>query len=464
MINANDEILELSTSELVQLIRYRKISAKRVMQTFIDRCERFDHQLNVFAHSDYDGAINQAESIDRLLSEGYDTGPLSGIPIGVKDLIAVRDMPLAFGCRLFFDEVATQDAPSVARLRKAGACILGKTTTSELGSKAVGHSPLTGHTLNPWDRTLTAGGSSAGAAAGVAARMFPVALGTDGGGSSRIPASFCGVAGFKPTFGRVPVWPISATPTLAHIGILANRASDIEPVLSAIQGFDRRDPFSYPLQPEKPADAKSIDAVSIGWCPSVIGNRAVPEVEAMVHEWFTRVFGAGRDEVVLESEYSLGELWNVEFFGGIQARLGRLADSPELDPSLTAALQALPQDAHDVRRLVRQRLSAIADIDSLFDRHDFVCTPCTPTAAPEVGINQPIGMERFGTVDWSYFTYPFNLSGHPAISLPVALSESGKPIGLQLVGRKHDDVNLLSLARRVEEEIKFLGRYPLSPI
>jgi aspartyl-tRNA(Asn)/glutamyl-tRNA(Gln) amidotransferase subunit A len=134
------------------------------------------------------------------------------------------------------------------------------------------------------------------------------------------------------------------------------------------------------------------------------------------------------------------------------------------DPSLTAALRALPQDAHDVRRLVRQRMAAIADIDSLFNQHDFVCTPCTPTAAPEVGINQPIGMERFGTVDWSYFTYPFNLSGHPAISLPVGVSESGKPIGLQLVGRKHDDVNLLSLARHVEEEIKFLGRYPLSPI
>jgi aspartyl-tRNA(Asn)/glutamyl-tRNA(Gln) amidotransferase subunit A len=175
---------------------------------------------------------------------GHHLGPLHGLPISIKDLIAVRDLSFTFGSRALADNVATTDAPSVERIRAAGACIIGKSTTSEFGCKAVGDSPLTGITRNPWSLDKTPGGSSAGAAASVAAGMTPFSLGTDGGGSIRIPASLCGLFGIKAQFGRVPVYPVSATPTLAHVGPLARTVRDAALLLSVISGQDDRDPFS----------------------------------------------------------------------------------------------------------------------------------------------------------------------------------------------------------------------------
>jgi aspartyl-tRNA(Asn)/glutamyl-tRNA(Gln) amidotransferase subunit A len=460
MTALNDEIVELSASALAQLVLQGKLSARQVARSFIDRCEQVDGQLNVFAYRDFDAAVEQADFVDRLIAEGHNPGPLAGVPVSVKDLISVQGMPFALGSRLFAGETAKHDAPSVTRLQKAGACILGKTTTSELGSKAVGHSPLTGHTLNPWNKTVTAGGSSAGAAAGVAARMFPVALGTDGGGSSRIPASFCGVAGYKPTFGRIPVWPPSATPTLAHVGILGNAVADIQLLLSVVQGHDHRDPFSYPIgSPAQLDEMRSPIGLSVGWCNAVNGQRADPSVEAIAHEWFEKSFGYGILPLELDSKISFRDLWNAEFYGGIKSRLGQLSDSADLDPSLTQALKALPPDADQIHQFARDRLLAYATIDGMFDRFDLLCTPCTPTIAPPVGSDQPPGMERFGAVDWSYFTYPFNLSGHPAISVPVGMSDHGLPVGLQIVGRKHDDEKVLAVARFVEAQARFIGRY-----
>ncbi|MFM0303603.1 amidase [Paraburkholderia sediminicola] len=456
----NDEIVELPASALAQLVLQGKVSARQVTRSFVDRCEKTDEQLNVFAYRDFDAAIKQAHFVDRLIAEGRYPGPLAGVPVSVKDLISVQGVPFALGSRLFAGEIAKHDAPSVARLRNAGACILGKTTTSELGSKAVGHSPLTGHTLNPWNRVLTAGGSSAGAAAGVATRMFPVALGTDGGGSSRIPASFCGVVGYKPTFGRIPVWPPSATPTLAHVGILGNAVDDIQLLLAVVQGYDRRDPFSYPVgSTAQLYEMRSPIELSVGWCNAINDQRADPDVEAIAYEWLEKSVGSGIESFEFGTEISFRDLWNAEFYGGIKSRLGQLSDSPDLDPSLTLALRALSPDADQVRRFGRDRLLAYAVIDAIFDRFDLLCTPCTPTVAPPAGSDQPPGMEHFGAVDWSYFTYPFNLSGHPAVSVPVGLSEHGLPVGLQIVGRKHDDAKVLAFARFVEAQVRFSARY-----
>ncbi|NNU44536.1 amidase [Ramlibacter sp. B156] len=201
-----------STVEIAAAVRMGAVSATDVVRACLERIERLEPRFNTFVTVTADEALAAAGRVDAIVAAGGDPGRLAGVPVSVKDLIAMKGVRQTFGSLLLADNVAQHDAPAVERLRAAGACIVGKSTTSELGSKGVGDSPLTGITRNPWDPGRTPGGSSSGAAAGVAAGIVPVALATDGSGSIRIPASFCGLFGIKARFGRVPVWPPAATP------------------------------------------------------------------------------------------------------------------------------------------------------------------------------------------------------------------------------------------------------------
>ena len=240
----NTDFAYQTALDLSRAIAARQVSPVELMQACLARIEQIDPQLNCFASYTPELAMEAARRAEQALMSGQPLGPLHGLPISVKDLIAVKDLRYTFGSRAMADNVAGADAPSVERIRAAGACIIGKSTTSEFGCKAVGDSPLTGITRNPWNTGATPGGSSAGAAASVAAGLTPFALGTDGGGSIRIPASLCGLFGIKAQFGRVPVYPVSATPTLAHVGPLARTVRDAALLLSVISGQDDRDPFS----------------------------------------------------------------------------------------------------------------------------------------------------------------------------------------------------------------------------
>ncbi|MGH8795592.1 MAG: amidase [Caldimonas sp.] len=453
----SDELCLASAGAIAMLVRERKLSAQSVMRRFLDRCDRLEPMLNTFVTRTDDLALSQAWTVDQALAAGHVAGPLAGVPVTIKDLIAVQGQPLTFGSLLFAQNVAREDAPAVARLRRAGACMLGKTTTSELGSKAVGDSPLSGATRNPWNTGRTAGGSSAGAAAGVAAGMAPIALGTDGGGSIRIPSACCGTAGFKATFGRVPVWPASAAPSLAHVAPLANEVGDLALVLSVIEGHDPRDPFSYPLAPDDATPRPPARWLRVGWCASFGGRTAAPEIEPLIRAALQRT---SDDLALLELpelnlHADIGALWSTEFYGGIRARLGVDADAAALDPALREQMRRLPPDGVAFHRLQSRRLAVFDAVEALFERCDFIAAPTLPCTAPPVGVNTPAGMEHCGPVDWSFFTYPFNLTGHPALSIPVGLAADGLPVGLQLIGRKHRDAELLALACAIERRIGF---------
>ena len=218
------DFLFKSLEELSDGLADKAFSASELLEHTIAQYARLEPRLNMFSHVDFEAARISAKASDDRIRLGERISVLDGIPTSVKDLIAVKDMPQRFGSRAVSDTPVAEDAPSVERLRRAGAVILGKSTTSEFGCKAVGDSPLTGITRNPWNTDKTPGGSSCGAAAMVAAGLVPYAIGTDGGGSIRIPASLCGLFGIKAQFGRVPVFPTSATPTLAHVGPLARNA------------------------------------------------------------------------------------------------------------------------------------------------------------------------------------------------------------------------------------------------
>src|SRR3984885_13630008 len=232
-----------TATELRRRIVSKDISPVELTKRALAKAEATQETLNAFFVLLPERALSAARAAEDAVMQGRPLGPLHGIPFSAKDLMAVAGVPYASGSRAMANNVATVDAPAVERAQAAGAILIGKTTTSEFGCKPVGDSPLTGITRNPWNLGKTPGGSSAGAAGSVAAGITPFALGTDGGGSIRIPCCFTGLAGIKGHFGRVPVWPTSATPTLAHVGPIARSMEDAALAFSAIAGHDRRDPF-----------------------------------------------------------------------------------------------------------------------------------------------------------------------------------------------------------------------------
>ena len=453
--------------ELRQAIAARQVSPVEVMQATLARAERFDPKLNCFATYTPELALEAAKKAEQDLMAGNAIGPLHGLPISVKDLIAVKDLKLTFGSRANANNVAAVDAPSVERVRAAGACIIGKTTTSEFGCKAVGDSPLTGLTRNPWDTTKTPGGSSCGAAASVAAGMTPFALGTDGGGSIRVPCSLTGLFGIKAQFGRVPVYPVAATPTLAHVGPIARTVRDAALLLSVISGHDRRDPFAIAgVVPDfLGACDQPVQGMRIAWSRTLGYANPDPEV-AELAERAAKVFVDLGCEVV-EVEKVLDEdpvdLWVSEFYAGVGVRLKKqLTEQRELlDPAVADVLKdALRQTSEEYYTKVFRRYELREKMRVFFEPFDLLLTPALPCAAFDVGLNTPPQHADRSIVSWVYYTYPFNLTGQPAASIPAGFTRSGLPVGLQMVAKINHETDIFRAAAAYEAVRPWADKMP----
>ncbi|MEL6318135.1 MAG: amidase family protein [Pseudomonadota bacterium] len=288
------ELAFATIDELSTAIETRALSPVELLADVERRLGALEPTLNMFAHLDLEGARRDAADAEARQMRGERRSALDGIPTSIKDLIAQKDLPQRFGSKATPEAPVAVDAPSVARLRAAGAVLLGKSTTSEFGCKAVGDSPLTGVTRNPWNLETTPGGSSCGAAAMVAAGLTPYAIGTDGGGSVRIPAALTGLFGVKAQFGRVPVYPVSATPTLAHVGPLSRTVADGARALAAISGYDRRDPFAVAgPAPDYAAAAWDGRPLRIAYSPTLGYARTDPEVLALTQAAAERAAALG---------------------------------------------------------------------------------------------------------------------------------------------------------------------------
>jgi len=454
--------------ELSRAVGARQVSPVELMQACLARVERLDPRLNCFATYAPELAMAAARRAEQVVMAGHHLGPLHGLPISVKDLIAVKDLRLTFGSRAMADSVATTDAPSVERIRAAGACIIGKSTTSEFGCKAVGDSPLTGITRNPWSLDKTPGGSSAGAAASVAAGMTPFSLGTDGGGSIRIPASLCGLFGIKAQFGRVPVYPVSATPTLAHVGPLARTVRDAALLLSVISGQDDRDPFSVagPVPDYLSACELPVRGLRIAWSRTLGYARPDPEVADIAQRAAQRFSEMGCEVVEVERVMTQDpiDLWVSEFFAGVGVRLKKqLVDQRELlDPAVADNLgQALAQTSEAYYTRVFQRYELRETMRKFFERFDLLLTPTLPCTAFDVGMNTPPQLPDRDLISWVYYTYPFNLTGQPAASVPAGFTRGGLPVGLQMVARIHRETEIFRAAAALEACQPWADRKPL---
>jgi len=404
-------------------------------------------------------ALEAAREADRKVVTGADLGPLLGVPISVKDLIDVAGIRTTFGSRVMAENMAQVDAPSVERAKRAGACIVGKTTTTEFGCKAGGgDSPLTGITHNPWDTSKSTGGSSAGAAASVAAGVTPVALGTDGGGSCRIPAALCGLVGIKAQYGRVPVFPASATPSLGHVGAIARTVGDAAQLLQVLSGFDSRDAgsVSQGVPDLVGACSEGIANLRIAWSPTLGYVPLSDEVRQLTAAAVGLLEEAGCKVDTVERVFHEDpiELWNAEFYAGVGFKLkSALENSRELlDPAVADVLgNALySQTVEEYFLKYFKRFEFREQFRNFLEPYDVLITPTLPVADLAAGVNVPPELRGRNIVSWVYYTYPFNLTGNPAGSVPCGFTEGGMPVGLQIVSKTLREVDLFRVAGALE--------------
>jgi aspartyl-tRNA(Asn)/glutamyl-tRNA(Gln) amidotransferase subunit A len=456
---ASRDLCWLSATELAALIRKKKVSPVEVVDAVLDRIERVNPRLNAYVTVTADQARAAARAAERAVGrKSGRLGPLHGVPFSVKDLVITKGVRTTFGTPLFRDTVPTEDAPMVERLTAAGAIMVGKTNTPTFGWIGATHNLLFGPTRNPWNLERTPGGSSGGASAAVAAGLAPLAIGTDGGGSIRIPASFTGIFGHKPSYGRIPTYPASPVWSLSHLGPMTRTVADSALMLSVCAGPDERDQFSLPAEDVDYVRALrgGVKGLRVAYADDLGFAEAVdPEVGAVCRKaaGAFRELGA-RLETVEPRWPSPRECWFDIFLGGIAIRLKPFMDRRE---EIDAGLYKLAQDAlgWPPTRYAQSwldRLNWAAHPRALFAKYDLLLTPtiaCPPFA---IGLDNPteIAGKPVPSYAWVPFTFPFNMTGQPACSVPAGFTKDGLPIGLQIVGRRYDDAAVLRAAAAFE--------------
>ncbi len=462
-----DEICWMSALELKRCIAAKEISPVDAVEASLQRLHATEDKLNAFVTLTEDVAREAARAAEDAVMKGAELAALQGIPVSVKDLIAMDGVKFTFGSRAMAENVASVDAPSVARLREAGACIVGKTTTSEFGCKAVGDSPLTGITCNPWNLDKTPGGSSAGAGASIAAGVTAFGLGTDGGGSVRIPGSLCGLFAIKPQFARIPAFPTSATTTLAHVGPMSRTVRDSALLLSVVAGFDAHDPFAVagPVPDFLAACDKPVKGLRAAWSPTLGYAKPEPEVVALCEEAVKALEAQGCEVELVETVIPEDpeDIWMSEFYPGVGGRLRAVLDSnPDLlDPAVARTLsEALRQSLADHYTKVFERYDFRERMRAFFEDYDLLLSPTLPVPPFDTGLNTPPQDPDADIVGWVRYNYPFNLTGTPAATVPAGFTGDGLPVGLQIVAGALNEEDVFAASAAIEEARPWADRRP----
>ncbi|MAA73129.1 MAG: amidase [Salinisphaeraceae bacterium] len=435
-----------------------KWDAVEITEAHLDRIDRYNEAVNAYCHVDHSGARRAAEESARRWAKGRPLSQADGLPVSLKDLTEVRGMPTRAGSLTSGIEPATEDSPPAARLREAGAVPLGKTNTPEFGWKATTDNRVFGCTYNPWHTGMTSGGSSGGAAAAAALNLGVLHQGGDSGGSIRIPAAFCGVFGFKPTFGWTPQWPPSKMPTLSHIGPITRTVWDASLMLNMIGRYDYRDPYATRGQPDDWSNClgDGISGLQIAYARDWEGREPSADVRRAIDEAADTLSNLGADIVEVDPVFAdpceaFREIWDT-----CSRQLVLEMDESQrkqLDPGLLEesreAESLLATDFFDAY-LTGQRL--VATLEGFFQQYDLLLTPTVPREAFAAGHDTPPGEDFKDWIAWTPYSYPFNLTGQPAASVPCGFSDSGLPVGLQLAGGKFDDNKVLRACHAYLEE------------
>jgi aspartyl-tRNA(Asn)/glutamyl-tRNA(Gln) amidotransferase subunit A len=474
----SEQLCFMSATALRDQIRRRALSPVEVTRAVLDRAERLQPELNCFITICRDEAMAQARAAEQALMRGDPLGLLHGIPYTCKDIVNTRGVRTTFGSKLFEHNVPEQDAVAVARLRAQGAILVGKTTTSEFGAKCFTDAPLFGRTRNAWSAQRTSGGSSGGAAVAVAAGIAPLGVATDGGGSTRIPASCNGVVGLKQSNGVVPHSQAEDVfGNATYVTPMTRDVADTALMLQAMAGEDASDPWSIGqavpdyIQSARPEG--DLRGKRVLYCAAPEGRPLAAEVAVAFDQALARLRALGAELAEMPSaRFNVEPLWRTINHTAWRARFGEMArQHPDLlSPSLLQQL-ALVSDVSgvDYLRAMFERTQLFRHVQSLLRDSDFLVMPTLSRTA------LPIDQDLFGTIEidgrilpevrpnWFPWTMPFNLTGHPAMSMPCGFSTEGLPIGIQLVGRFRQEAGLLRLAALLEAAQGLLTRWPELP-
>ncbi len=454
--------------EMAAAIRAKKVSPVEVVEAVLARIARLNPSLNAYCTVTAEEARTAAKAAEAAVMRATPVGPLHGVPVSIKDLVTTKGIRTTWGSKIHEHVVPEEDAPVVARLKAAGAIILGKTNTPEYGWTAETDNRLFGPTRNPWNVARSSGGSSGGAGAAVAAGMGPLAVGTDGGGSIRIPSAVCGIFGLKPSFGRVPVYPPSAAEPLSHAGPMTRTVGDAALMLRVMAGPDERDRNSLPADgTDYPATlGEGIRGLRVAWSPDL--GYAV--VDPVVREACGRAARAFEDLGCRVDEANPGfgdlvETWAHLFWGAIAAKLTPYVPEwrDRMDPGLVKVVEmGQGLSAVQVAEAGFRRAAMWDTVRRFFETYDLLITPTVAVPALPPGQTEEIRIAG-QTVPWWKafpFNFPFNLTGQPAATVPCDWTAGGLPIGLQIVGRRFADATVLRAAAAFETLRPWAARRP----
>ena len=466
-----DEICFLPATEMLDRISRQELLAEEIVETIIERIEKINPIVNAYCTPTFDIAREQARQADERVKTGEEKLPLlNGVPVSIKDMFNVAGVRTTWGSLMLENNVPVEDDVPTSRLRAAGCAFLGKTNMCEFGALGVTKNVIFGETRNPWNLERTCGGSSGGAGVAVAAGLGPLALGADGGGSIRHPATMCGVVGFKATFGRVPFWPRRgmAGDTTTHVGPLAWTVTDAALMLDALKGNHVMDRYSLPDDPISYASNvdKHPDHLVIGYTTDFGNVKAVqPDVESAFLDSVEKLAQFGWDVhpvkfKVKSPEPAFSTIYTSLFAYELKSKLKEWAD--RMDPDVVRMAGGEWPPAFDFIKALDEERKFYDAMLSCFKAFDLLATPTIATTAFELGKMFPseINGKKISPTGWMPYTYPFNITGQPAITVPCGFDRDGLPIGMQLVGKRFDDLLVLQAAHAFEEAAPWHDKRP----
>ena len=477
----------MSATEMADKIRNQELTSLEIIETIIERIEKINPLINAYCNPTFDLARGMAKRADTAVKKGEKLGLLHGIPISIKDETETKGIKTTFGCVAFQNYVPQEDEIVVKRVKDAGAVILGKTNTPAFGYKGVTDNLLFGPTKNPWNLEKTSGGSSGGAAAAVAAGISPLAIGSDGGGSVRIPSSFCGVYGLKPHFGRIPqpnLRFVGYLGTFVHKSPIVRYVEDAALMLDVMAGPDDSDRYSLPKPNysyveklvEKPIKLKIGYSFDLGFINIVDKEVKQSVLDAMLKfeefDWVVEksdlINLKSTNETILGKykirmpELVMWVIWTSGFAYSSKKLFKEWED--KLDPELVQNIRnGLSYSVEDIKTAELNREFIYDNICKHFKQFDILITPTLACPAFRLGISnaEMINGIPVGPGSWMHYTYPFNMSGHPAASIPCGWSSDGLPIGMQIVGNRFDELMVLQVSKAFEEICPWQGKKPV---
>ncbi|MFX1393459.1 MAG: amidase [Promethearchaeota archaeon] len=457
-----EEICFMSACDMVDVIKRQELTSQEITEIIIERIEKINPIINAYCTTTFDLAREMAKKADDAVKKGKKLGLLNGIPVSIKDLAMTKGIRTTFGSKIYENFIPKEDTIAVERLKDAGCVILGKTNTPEFGWKGVTDNLIFGQTKNPWNLKRTPGGSSGGAASAEASGLCILALGSDGGGSIRIPSAFCGVFGLKPSFRRIPLYPLENLfgETLAVPGPIVRYTKDAALMLDVLKGPHDGDRYSLPEQ-------------DINYFKAIEEKRKKLKIGVSLDLGFAKIIDSEVEKVVLNSakkfetfgwdvenakmkrknpELSFLTLWTSQLAYDLKPMLKEWRD--KLDPDLVKALNAgLGSSGMSVMKAMKFRKNYYEIFYHIFKEYDILITPTTAVTAFDLGIVFPpkINEKSVSPTEWHPYTFPFNLTGHPAASIPCGWSSDGLPIGMQIVGSRFDELTVLQVSKAFEE-------------